>query len=150
MPSLRVPRWEATLTGAAAVFGLLVSGAVLAVAVAGFLQWGPTYPAVLDDGLPLVVMAAAMLLAGRVAVDVAGRRGVLSAAGAALVVAVLGMTISKSSEAHGDGIEPVQVLVATVTVLVLTGGSAWFVAHRREARGSATPRDAPRQDSARL
>jgi hypothetical protein len=132
------PHWEAVVTGAAAVFGLLVSGAVLAVAVAGFLQWGPTYPAAIDEGLPLLVMVVAMLLAGRVAVDVAGRRGVLSAVGGALIVAAIGVMVSRSSEAHGDAVEPPQVLLATVVVLVLTGGSAWFVAHHRASRGAAS------------
>jgi hypothetical protein len=127
----RTPGWGSVVTGTAAVFGIIVSGAVLGVAVAGFLQWGPTLASALDDGLPLAVVGLGMVLAGRVAVDVAGRRGVLCTVGAAGIVTALGITLSRSSEAHGDGIEVYQVLVATAVVLVLSGGTAVFVAARR-------------------
>lgn len=130
MPRL-VSRVETVVTGSAAVLGLVVSGAVLAVAVAGLLQWGPHVPALLDDGIPLVVLAAGMLLGGRVAVDVAGRGGLVSCLLAAVTVAVLGDAVSRASEAHGDGIELQQVLLAGLVVLVLTSGSALLVLRLR-------------------
>jgi hypothetical protein len=127
-------RMESVITGSAAVFGIVVSATLGAVAIAGFLQWGPRYPAALDDGLPLVIVVAGMLLAGRVAVDVAGDLGVWSVVGATLIVAVLGYSVSMSSEAHGDGIEFNQVLLAAGVVLALSAGSAWTVARRRRRK----------------
>ena len=129
------PGWGAVVVGTAAVFGVLVSSALFAVAVAGFLQWGRP----LDDGLPLLVLGLGMLLCGRVAVDVAGSRAVLCALGAALLVLLLGLTVSRSSEAHGDGIEVFQVVVASLVVLVVVGAGA-LVGQRRRARRRRAPR----------
>ena len=75
------------------------------------------------------------VLTGRVAVDIAGRAGIAGTVGSALVLLVLGLAISRSTEAHGDGIEPRQVLMAALVVLALTGSSAWWVSRRRRARG---------------
>jgi hypothetical protein len=128
-------RVERILAATAAVFGLLVSGGVFAIVVAGLLQWGPAYPDWLDDGLPLLVLAIGMLLAGRVAVDVAGPRGgLLAALLAAVLLGVLGYAVSRSSEAHGDGVEVGQVLLAVLVVMLLAGGSAALVGRRRARR----------------
>lgn len=133
------PGWGAVVVGTAAVFGVLVSSALFAVAVAGFLQWGRPLAPFLDDGLPLLVLGLGMLLCGRVAVDVAGSRAVLCALGAALLVLLLGLTVSRSSEAHGDGIEVFQVVVASLVVLVVVGAGA-LVGQRRRARRRRAPR----------
>jgi hypothetical protein len=124
--------------GTAAVFGLLVSSGVLAVAMAGFLQWGPRMAPVLDNGFPILVLVLGMLLCGRVAVDMAGPRGALCGVGAALLVGAVGLTVSRSSEAHGDGLEPPQVLVAVLFVLVFVSGPALLV-QRRRARTRRVP-----------
>jgi hypothetical protein len=127
------PGWGAVVVGTAAVFGVLVSSALFAVAVAGFLQWGRPLAPLLDNGIPLLVLLLGMLLCGRVAVDVAGSRAVLCAVGAALLVLLLGLTVSRSSEAHGDGLEVGQVVVAVLVVLVVVGAGA-SAGHRRRRR----------------
>jgi uncharacterized membrane protein YphA (DoxX/SURF4 family) len=66
-------------------------------------------------------------------VDVAGSRAVLCAVGAALLVLLLGLTVSRSSEAHGDGLEVGQVVVAVLVVLVVVGAGA-SAGHRRRRR----------------
>ena len=131
------PGWASVLTATATVFGLLVSSGVVAVVIAGALQWSSVSPS-LDNLLPLVALAAGMVLAGRVAVDVAGGRGVLAAVGAAVLVAAVGAALSRTSEAHGDGLEAIQVVEATVAVLVVTGGAALVTARRRSARAVST------------
>jgi hypothetical protein len=124
----------AFLAGAAASFGLVISSALVAVVVAGSLQW-VHLPAWLDDGIPLVVLAGGLVLAGRVATDVAGRLGPWCGLGAAILVAVVGIAVSQAGEAHGDGVEPSQIAIASATVLALTGGGAWAVSRlRRHAR----------------
>lgn len=134
--SLRGPnRAGAGIVAVAAGFGIVVSSVLVAVVVAGALQWGSHVPPMVDDGAPLVVLAMGMALAGRVTVDVAGRLGVASAVGTAALVAILGTMLGKASEAHGDGIEGLEVTFATAAVLVVVGGTAWLVRHRRVARG---------------
>jgi hypothetical protein len=123
--------WGDVLAGTAAVFGLLVSSGVGAVVVAGLLQWRPTLAPALGTGLPLAVLAIGLMLCGRVAVDIGGSRAILCVVGASMVVAGLGLLYSKSSESHGDGIEPLQVLVATLTVLLVVGATATLVSRRR-------------------
>jgi hypothetical protein len=130
----RTPGWGSVVIGIAATFGVLISSAVVAVVFAGFLQWGPTLAPVLDNGIPLLVLVLGMLLCGRVAVDVAGRRGTITAVGTAVLVAVLGLAVSRSSDAHGDGIEPTQVAYATAAVLLLVGGSALLIQRGRVRR----------------
>lgn len=130
-------RWlrgvESTLVGMIAVFGLLFGSAILAVVVAGMLQWGNLVPW-LDNAIPIVVLVLGMMLAGRVAVDVAGRGGVLCAVLAAGLVALVGALVSRASEAHGDGIEGWQIGIVSGCVLVLSGGTAWVVQRRRRRR----------------
>jgi hypothetical protein len=46
-------------------------------------------------------------------------------------VALVGTVISRAGEAHGDAIDGWQIGVASSCVLVLTGGTAWWVQHRR-------------------
>jgi hypothetical protein len=123
----------AVLAGAAACFGLCISSALVAVVVAGLGQW-TKLPAWLEEGVPLLVLAAGLALSGRVAVDVAGRRGLWCAAGAALLVAAVGLALSAAGEAHGDGIEVGQILVSTAVVAVVTGGSAWSTVRLRARR----------------
>ena len=127
------------IVGVAATLGLLVAAALAGVAVAGFLQWNqlPNLPRFADNAVPVVVLVLGMVLAGRVAVDVAGRLGPLAAAGCAVVVLGLGLSLSKASEAHGDGVEPLQVSMAALAVLVVVGGSALIVTKRR--RGTTQP-----------
>lgn len=70
-------------------------------------------------------------------------RALAGSAGPALVAAVFGMFAaplalrdvlqSRASEAHGDGVEPVQVSLAALVVLVVVGGSAVFVTNRRRS-----------------
>ncbi|MBV9831822.1 MAG: hypothetical protein JOZ82_09515 [Marmoricola sp.] len=130
-------RWrtaERVLAASLAVFGMTCSAAVFSVVVAGLLQWD-TLPSIVRNVLPAVVLALGLVLTGRVAVDVAGRAGIAGTAGSALVVLVLGLALSRSTEAHGDGIEPHQVVVAALVVLAVTGGTAWWVSRRRERRG---------------
>jgi hypothetical protein len=121
------------LVGISAALGLIVAAALAGVAMAGLLQWNqlPNLPRFVDSAAPLVVLALGMLLAGRVAVDVAGRLGPVAAAGSALVVLVLGLWLSRASEAHGDGVEPLQVGLAALVVLVVVGGSSLLVQRRR-------------------
>jgi hypothetical protein len=121
------------LVGVAASLGLIVASALAGVAVAGLLQWNklPNLPRFADNAVPVVVLLLGMLLAGRVSVDVAGRLGLVAAAGSALVVLALGLSLSRASEAHGDGVEPVQVSLAALVVLVVVGGSALLVTIRR-------------------
>ncbi len=120
--------------GSLATFGVTVSGAMLAVVVAGLLQWKLTVPDLLDDGLPLLMLGGGMLVAGRVAVDVAGAAALWCAVGAATLTASIGALISATTSAHGDGIEPLQVLYASLIVLVAIGGSAWLIQRRRRRR----------------
>jgi hypothetical protein len=128
-------RVGAVVAGAAAVFGLLISSALGAVVVAGALQW-MNLPAWLDDGIPLVVLVAGLVLSGRVATDVAGRFGPWCGVGAAILVGLIGSAVSVAGEAHGDGLEPVQIAVAVLVVMVLTSGGAWWVGRRRARRRS--------------
>ena len=120
----------AVAAGVAASFGLVISGAVVAVIAAGVLQW-VNIPRWLDNLIPLLVLAGGLLLSGRVATDVAGRFGPWCGVGAAALVGLLGAAVSKAGEAHGDGVEPTQIVVAFLTVLALTGGSAWWVSRQR-------------------
>ena len=124
----------ATVTAAVAAFGLVMSSTLVAVVAAGALQWLPALPPMLDPAGPLLALGAGMALAGRVAADVAGRRGVRAAAGAAVLVAALGMALSRASEAHGDGVEPPWVALAATCVFVVVGGSAWLVQRHNESR----------------
>lgn len=94
------------LIGFLAAFGITVSGAVLALAVAGFLQCKVHLSDLLDDGIPLLILAGGMLIAGRIAVDLAGRAGTLCALGAAVLIGAIGMEISITTEAHGDAVNP--------------------------------------------
>lgn len=119
------------LIGTLASFGITVSGGVLALVVAGFLQWKTQLPPIVDDGLPLLILGGGMLVAGRVAVDVAGRLGMLCAVGAAVLTGAIGLQISIATEAHGDAIEPLQVLIASLLVLAVVGGAAWVIRFRR-------------------
>ena len=132
---MREHRWATVLTGTATVVGLLVSSGVLAVLVAGALQWTSSLSPFLDNLIPVVVLFAGMLLAGRVSVDVAGRRGPLAVVGAAVVVALIGWALSRSSAAHGDGVETQQVVLATLVVLLVTGTGAVVTARRRRRTG---------------
>ena len=118
------------LVGMLAVAGLLFASGLVAVVVAGMLQWGNLVPW-LDNAIPILVLALGMILAGRVAVDVAGRGGLLCTVLAATVVALVGALVSRASESHGDGIEAWQIAVASGCVLILTGGTAWLVQQRR-------------------
>jgi hypothetical protein len=128
---MREHRWGTVLTGTATVVGLLVSSGVVAVLVAGALQWTSALSPFLDNLIPLLVLFAGMLLAGRVSVDVSGQRGPLAVVGAAAVVAAIGWALSRTSEAHGDGIEAQQVIGATLVVLLVTGLAAVVTARRR-------------------
>jgi hypothetical protein len=129
------------LVGIAAALGIIVSSALTGVAVAGLLQWNrlPNLPRFADNALPVVVLLLGMLLAGRVAVDVAGRLGLVTALGAALVLLGFGLLLSKASEAHGDGVEPLQVSIAALVVLVVVGGSAAWVTNRRRSTTESRP-----------
>jgi ammonia channel protein AmtB len=126
----------ACVTGAVAAFGLVMASLLVAVVVAGALQWVPAVPAALDAGFPVLGLVAGLALAGRVAVDVAGSGGVLAAAGAAAIVAALGLGLSRASEAHGDSVEPPWVGLAAVGVFLIVGGSAWLIRRRRVGRTS--------------
>jgi hypothetical protein len=128
----RVAAVEAVVVGTLAVFGLLFSSAVIAVIVAGMLQWG-SMPPWLDDAIPVAVLVVGLAISGRVAVDVAGGQGVWCTLGAAVLVAAMGTVVSRSSEAHGDGIEAGQILVATLVVLLVSGTTALLVGRRRGA-----------------
>jgi hypothetical protein len=120
----------ALLAGATAAFGLVMSAALVAVVIAGSLQW-LNIPSWLDNGIPLLVLAAGLVLAGRVATDAAGPLGPWCGLGAAILVAIVGSAVSRAGLAHGDGVEPFQIAIASATVLVLTGGGAWVVGRRR-------------------
>ncbi len=122
------------LVGVLATFGVLMSSAVAATVAAGLLQWDHGVAHALDNTIPLVVLFLGMLLSGRVAVDVAGQRAITSVVGAAVIVAALGMTVSSTSDAHGDAIEPWQVAVATLVVLVVLGSSSSLVSRHRTHR----------------
>jgi hypothetical protein len=124
---------ERVVSAALAVFGLVISSALLAVVVAGLLQWGNLAPG-LDNAVPILVLVLGLMLCGRVAVDIAGSAGVLATVGAAGLVALVGLSISRSTEAHGDGVEPQQVLLAALIVLVLTGGTSMLMDRRRRRR----------------
>jgi hypothetical protein len=126
----------ATVTGAVAVFGLVVASTLGAVVAAGALQWLPALPEALDSGIPVLLLLAGMVLSGRVATDVAGRHGVSAAAGAAGLVGALGLALSSASEAHGDSVEPPWVALAALCVFVVVGGFAWLVQRHRTARAS--------------
>jgi len=135
----------AVLIGSIAAFGIIISGAVLALVAAGFMQWRPGIPDLVDEGLPLLVLLGGMLLAGRVAVDVAGSLGIVSAAGAAALVGLLGLMVVKDTAAHGDSIDPAQVGIAALVVLLLVGATASVVNwHRhRQPRGSPDDSEEP-------
>lgn len=117
--------------GSLAAFGIIVTSAVLGAVVAGMLQWRSTVPDLIDDGLPLAVIAAGLVMAGRVAADVAGRHGPYCAVGAAILTGAVGMAVETATSAHGDAIEPPQVAIAALTVLVVTGTAAAVVQRRR-------------------
>lgn len=126
--------WESVAAAAAACLGLLVSSGLLAIIAAGVIQWKKVIPEGVDDAIPLVVLGLGMALSGRVAVDVAGRRGWLATVITAAVIGLIGMAVQSAGEAHGDGISELQVGVAVAVVLVLTTGSALLVARRRARR----------------
>lgn len=122
----------ATMIAAVATFGLVMSSTLVAVVVAGALQWLPALPPILDSALPLLTLIAGMALAGRVAVDVAQSRGVTAAAVAAVLVAALGLVLSGASEAHGDGVEAPWVGFAATCVFMVVGAAAWLVQRHRK------------------
>ncbi len=133
MTTRRLPRGvPALLAASATTIGLLVSSVLISVVIAGALQW-KSLPSWVDNVVPLLVLVGGMVLTGRVAVDVAGRLGVWACLIAAVVVGLLGMTASNSSEAHGDGVEPTQVLMAIAAVVLITGGAALWTVRRRRA-----------------
>jgi len=140
--STHTHRHTSAVVAAATVVGLLVSSGLVAVVVAGSLQWTHGLSPLLDNAIPLAVLTAGMVLAGRVSVDVAGPHGPLAVLVATGVVTAIGWALSRSSEAHGDGIEPQQVLLVTAVVLVVTGGSAVMTLRRRRRRLSAASRTA--------
>ena len=130
----RPPRTRvgAVLVGTLAAFGIVTSGAVLAVVAAGFMQWRSSVPRLVDDGLPVLILLGSMVIAGRVAVVVAGALGMISAAGTAAMVGVIGLVVVRETAAHGDPIDPPQVGLAVLVVMLVVGGSAWAVnRHRR-------------------
>jgi len=122
-PPRRSSTISAVLTGIAAAFGLTVSGGLLAVVLAGVEQWA-NLPAWLDDSAPYVVLLAGLALSGRVAADVAGRHAPWCGLGAALLTLAAGAAVSRSSEAHGDGLEMPSVYVAALVVGLAVSGSA--------------------------
>lgn len=130
-------RIGAVAAGAAATFGLVISSGLVAVVVAGALQW-MSLPGWLDNAIPVVVLAGGLLLSGRVATDVAGRFGPWCGVGAAILVGLVGSAVSVAGEAHGDGLEPFQIAVAVMVVMVMTSGGAWWVSRGRARRRSAT------------
>jgi len=123
------------IAGAVAVFGLVISSTLVAVVVAGALQW-MNLPSWLDDGIPLAMLVSGLILSGRVATDVAGRFGPWCGIGAAILVGLIGSAVSVAGEAHGDGLEPAQIALAVLLVMVLTSGGAWWVSLRRARRRS--------------
>lgn len=129
----------AVLIGSLAAFGIITSGAVLAVVAAGALQWATNVPQLVDDGLPIVILLGAMLIAGLVAADIAGPLAMMSAAVAAATVGVLGLVVVKDTDAHGEAIDPLQVGLATLVVLLTVGGSAWAVNRHRRRRLPPVP-----------
>lgn len=128
-------RVGAVIAGAVAVFGLVISSALVAVVVAGALQW-MNLPAWLDDGIPLVVLVDGLILSARVATDVAGRLGPWCGIGAAILVGLIGCAVSVAGEAYGDGLEPAQIAQADLLVMVLSSAGAWWVSLRRTRRRS--------------
>jgi len=135
----RLGATERVVSASVAVFGLMISSALLAVVVAGALQWGRVTPW-LDNAIPIIVLVFGLTLCGRVAVDIAGAGGVLATFGATALVALVGLSVSRSTEAHGDGLEPQQVLLAALVVLVLAGGTSVLVhRHRRHRRLAPAP-----------
>jgi hypothetical protein len=127
----------AVLAGAVATFGLVVSAGLVAVITAGVLQWA-NLPAWLDNAVPLVVLAGGLVLSGRIATDVAGRFGPWCGLGAAVLIGLIGTAVSMAGEAHGDGLEPMQIVVAVGVVMVLTSGGAWWVGRHRARRRDST------------
>ena len=123
--------WESVPVAAAACLGLLVSSGLLSVIVAGVIQWKKTVPEGIDDAIPLTVLGIGMVLSGRVAVDVAGRRGWIATVATAVVVGLIGFAVQTAGEAHGDGVSELQVGLAVAAVLVLTTGTALLVTRRR-------------------
>ncbi|MEO5654031.1 MAG: hypothetical protein ABIN79_07365 [Marmoricola sp.] len=119
------------VVGTATIVGLMVTSAIVSVTVAGFFQWTPNVSPILDDGLPLALLVAGMVLSGRVAVDIAGGLGIASAALSAMLVLLIGYAVERSSEAHGDGLEIRQVMLAALVVLVVVGGTAFLIDRRR-------------------
>ncbi|GCD89988.1 hypothetical protein [Nocardioides sp. LS1] len=122
-PPRRIRTVSAVLTGTAAAFGLTISGGLLAVVFAGVEQWA-NLPAWLDDASPYAVLLAGLALAGRVAADVAGRYAAWCGLGAGLLVLAAGAAVSRSSEAHGDGLEMPTVYVSAVVVALAVAAFA--------------------------
>lgn len=123
----------AVVSAAAAGFGLAVCGGLLAVIFDGVEQWANP-PSWLDDTAPFVLIVGALLLAGRVAQDVAGRLATASAVGTGVLVYLSGWAVSRSTEAHGDGLEMGSVLIATVVVTLVMAASSLATALSRRLR----------------
>lgn len=117
--------------GAVSAFGLVVSSITVAVVVAGLLQWLPSLPPAVDLVAPSLVLVGGFILAGRVAVDVAGALGVVAAAGAAATVGLFVFALVWFGESHGDALEPLAAAYVSGAVLLLVGGSAWVVRRAR-------------------
>lgn len=121
------------VTGTAAAFGLAIAAALLAVVFAGIEQWASPPPWV-DNVVPYLILVVGLALAGRVAADVAGTLGVWCGLGAGLLTLACGTAVSRSSEAHGDGLEMASVVIAAVVVTVVIGGVAAATGRARRAR----------------
>lgn len=128
-----------TAVAAVAALGLWVSSGMLAVVVAGLLQW-KSVPGWSDTVVALVVVGGGLFLGGQVAEDVAPRRGLVGVGLAAAVVGLLGWMLACSAEAHGDGLEMRSVAAAVVVVAVVGGAGAWWRARTAGRRPGAGDR----------
>jgi len=113
-----------------AAFGLMCTSAVLAVVVAGALQWS-SLPLWLDNTAPVIVLGLGLFFAGRITTDVAPGRGTHAALGAGALVVVIGLSLSWATEAHGDGVEAQHAVWAGVVAAAVGAAGARWAEHRR-------------------
>ena len=132
------------LIAAFATLGLVVSSALAAVLLTGLAEGIRPLPDPAATLTGLIVFAAGMALAGRVAVDVGGNHALPAVALTATLVLLGGWVASSVTESGGEGLE-------FSTVVELAGGLAILLGvsvlghHRRAAHrvGSPSARGGP-------
>jgi hypothetical protein len=136
----RVLKSSATIaTAAFATLGLVTFGTVTAILVTGLLEGMSAVPDAVSSGAGIIAFVAALALAGRVCALLAPAHAVVAALASGAVVALVGWWSVAATEAHGEGVEPVAVLVVALGLGLLLAVSAYLSRAPRRHRVTSSP-----------